>query len=317
MAVYQLGDILRMKREALGITREKLCEMSNEICSSQTLYRMECGKVKVKQETYSVLMRCMGELSERNYSSIIVSKYQALNLKSEIHTHLIYKEYEQVEEKLWKLEQVMPLDDMRNRQYLLERKATLTFRQKKITPDEYQKLLFDALRCTIPDLDKINIADWPYNEEEFSILMYILNTYHAMKCKDKELELLLKLKENLERRYMEEKYYVVWHATVISNLAIIMSGRKEYEKAEEYCLQGINECKEQRILGIIGFLFLNRALNIQYQKEDEFMSEKERELCKKFLVQAYFLSIAQKEDYRANRIKEVCERYYPGEIKLL
>lgn len=317
MAVYRLGDILRMKREALGITREKLCEMIGEKCSPQTLYRMECGKVKVKQETYRTIMRCIGELPEKNYSSIIVSKYPALNLKSEIQTHLIYREYEQAEEKLRQLEQVMPLDYMRNRQYLIERKATLAFRQEKIKPEEYQKLLFDALRCTIPDLDKIDIADWPYNEEEFSILMYILNTYHAMKCKDKESELLLKLKENLERRYMEEDYYVIWHSTVISNLAVIMRGRKEYERSIEYCLQGIEDCKKQRILGVIGFLFLNRALNIQYQKEDEFMSETEREFCKKFLVQAYFLSIAEKEYYRANRIKEICERYYPGEIKLL
>ena len=42
MAVYRIGDILRMKREALGITREKLCEMSGEICSPKKItQRME------------------------------------------------------------------------------------------------------------------------------------------------------------------------------------------------------------------------------------------------------------------------------------
>ena len=74
MAVYQIGDMLRMKREALGITREKLCELSEEVCSPQTLYRMECGKVKVKQNVYRKLMECMGELPERNYASVLVSK---------------------------------------------------------------------------------------------------------------------------------------------------------------------------------------------------------------------------------------------------
>lgn len=66
MAVYRVGDILRMKREALGITREKLCELSGEACSPQTLYRMECGKVKVKQDVYRKLMECMGELPEKS-----------------------------------------------------------------------------------------------------------------------------------------------------------------------------------------------------------------------------------------------------------
>ena len=82
MAVYRIGDIIRMKREALGITREKLCELSEEACSSQTLYRMECGKVKVKKEIYRKLMEGMGELPERNYASVLVSNYKALNLKT-------------------------------------------------------------------------------------------------------------------------------------------------------------------------------------------------------------------------------------------
>ena len=119
MAVYRIGDVIRMKREALGITREKLCELSGEVCSVQTLYRIECGKVKVKREVYKTLMRCMNQLPERNYASIVVKNQASLNLKSEIQTHIFYKEYELAEQKLLKLEKDMILNYVRNKQYLL------------------------------------------------------------------------------------------------------------------------------------------------------------------------------------------------------
>ena len=255
MAVYRIGDILRMKREALGITREKLCELSNDICSVQTLYRIECGKVKVKQELYRQLMKCMGELTERNYASIVVSENQYLNLKSEIHAHIFYGEYQQAEEKLLQLKQEMNPRYIRNKQYLMEKRATLAYRQNKMTSEEYKDILFDALRCTIPHFDQIDIAHWPLNNEEFTILSYILNIYHSTKQREKELELLFKLKQNVEKRYMEEDYYIVRHTYVMVMLSQIMSITNHHQEAIDYCKQGIEESQKQRIIGNVNELF--------------------------------------------------------------
>ena len=127
MAVYRIGDMLRMKREALEITREKLCELSEEACSPQTLYRMECGKVKVNQEVYRKLMECMGELPERNYASVLVSNYKALNLKTEVDVYLDFNEYEQAEKKLEELEQFLDSEYVRNKQYILKIKILSLF----------------------------------------------------------------------------------------------------------------------------------------------------------------------------------------------
>ena len=155
MAVYRIGDVIRMKREALGITREKLCELSGEVCSVQTLYRIECGKVKVKREVYKTLMRCMNQLPERNYASIVVNNQSSLNLKSEIQTHMFYKEYELAEQKLSELEKDMIPNYIRNKQYLLEKKATLQFQKQEITTEEYEEKLWEALRYTIPNVDNM------------------------------------------------------------------------------------------------------------------------------------------------------------------
>ncbi|MBP3610097.1 MAG: helix-turn-helix transcriptional regulator [Lachnospiraceae bacterium] len=314
MAVYRIGDVLRMKREALGITREKLCEMSGDICSVQTLYRMECGKVKVKQEVYRKLMECMGELPERRYASIVVSEYQALNLKPKIHQYLRYKEFEQAEETLEQLERVMDRNYVRNKQYLKEIKLYISYCRGEISAEEYWKDLWECLRHTIPSLDNIDLDRWPYNCEEFDILADMVTAYCDMKLPEKELCLLEQLKNNAEKKYMEQDYYITWHSYILGELSRVMSTTNQHEKSIEYCNQGIEELKNQRLLSNMPCLLYDLAWNKEQLMKKGMAEKKEREFCKKLLVQAYYLNVAQKEVYNPERIKKLCERYFPGEI---
>lgn len=320
MAVYRIGDMLRMKREALGITREKLCELSEEICSPQTLYRMECGKVKVKQEVYRKLMECMGELPERNYASVLVSNYKALILKTEIQVHLVYREYEEAEKKLEELEQFLDSEYVRNQQYLLEIKSKLAYYKGQISLEKLVENLWMALRYTISGVGKIELKKWPYNNEEFDILFAIANNYSRMKQREQEKNILLQLKESVEKKYMDEDYYVSWHMPCLMKLSQLMSIRNQHEKSIEYCMQGVAESKKQLVLGVVFNLLYDLAWNRENLIQKGIIEKKERESCKRLLVQAYYLCQAQNTEHDANdaeRIKRLCEYFYPGEITLI
>ena len=320
MAVYRIGDILRMKREALGITREKLCELSEEVCSPQTLYRVEYGKVKVKQDVYRKLMECMGELPERNYASVLVSNYKALNLKTEVDVHLVFDEYEQAEKKLEEMEQFLNREYVRNKQYVLVIKSKLAYYTEKISSEENLKNLWKALQYTIPSIDKIELENWPYNNEEFDILFAIANSYSQMKQRKQEEKVLLQLKESTEKKYIEEDYYVSRHTFCLVNLSQLMSIRNQHEMSMEYCRKGVEESKKQLILGSVHYLLYDLAWNTENLIQKGSMEKKERESCKRLLVQAYYLCQAQNLGHDVNvaeRIKRLCERFYPGEITLL
>lgn len=308
MAVYRIGDVLRMKREALGITREKLCEMSGDICSVQTLYRMESGKVKVKQEVYRKLMECMGELPERRYASIVVSEYQTLNLKPEIQAHLFHGEFKLAEEKLKRLEMGMNVAYVRNMQYLSEMKTKLKFQKQQISYEEYLKMLWEALVFTIPRLNRIDIADWPYNREEFAILAKI--------AENKE-DMLLKLMKNVERKYMEEDYYTAWHTYLLCMLSTINCNRSCHEKSIELCKIGMEESKGRRLIGNVSDFLYDVAWNKEQMKRKEILTEKERAICKKLLVQAYYLSAAQNDEQNMKRIKRLWNRSYSDDVKMI
>ena len=320
MAVYRIGDMLRMKREALGITREKLCELSEEACSPQTLYRMECGKVKIKQELYRKLMECMGELPERNYASVLVSSYKALNLKTEIQVHLVNREYEQAEKKLEELEHFLDDNYTRNKQYVLEIKSKLAYYNGQISSEEHLENLWKALQYTIPNIDKIELEKWPYNNEEFDILFAIANIYSQMKQRENEEKVLFKLKENTEKKYIEESCYVSRHTHCLMNLSQLMSIQKQHEKSIEYCRKGMKKTKNQLVLGMIYNLLYDLVWNTENLIRKGKAEKKERESCKKLLVQAYYLSIAQTMEHdvsNTERIKRLCEYFYPGEITLI
>lgn len=317
MAVYRIGNILRMKREALGITREKLCELSEEVCSPQTLYRMECGKVKVKQDVYRKLMECMGELPERNYASVLVSKYQALNLKYEIQMHLVHGEYEKAEKGLEELKKYLDYSYVRNQQFILEIKSEIDYQTQRISIEEYLENLLIALQYTIPNIDKAELEKWPFNCEEFDIIIKIIYIYGQMNQRERTEKLLLQAKQNTEKRYMDENFYVWRHKKCFIELSQLMCINQQHKISMEYCREGVKEAKEQRILGSAYNLLYDMAWNKEKMIQKGIIEKKERESCKKLLVQAYYLSISQGMEHSAERVKRLCEHFYPGEITLI
>ena len=191
---------------------------------------------------------------------------------------------------------------VRNKQYLLEKKATIQFQRKEITEEVYLETLWEALRYTIPNVDNIDLVNWPYNEEEFEILIQIAHAYQN-KRQQKE-ELLLKLKANVEQRYMEEKYYVIWHTLILFLLSQLMCINKQYEMSLAYCKQGIEELKSQRLTSYEHSFLYDIVWSMERQIQQGIRPEKEQEICEKFLIQAYYLSIAQKESIYSERIKK-------------
>lgn len=353
MPNYELGKVLRMAREARKMTQGQLVELydteaikkedtgsdkeeakekntRNEICSTQVLHRIENGTAKeIKMDVLYQLMEKVGLLPEQMYPSILVTKPLALNLKAEIHNLIQQREYKKAKKDLQKLEGMMVPEYPRNEQYLMYTKAKLAFQGGELEVEEYLKTLFDALSITVPILDQVDIAEWPLNCNEILILFDISNVYHLMKDREKELELLLKLKKNVEKQYMDSAYYAAWHTYILSELSRLMCLRQNYEEALKLCMVGIEECKEYNILGNIHQLLYdmvwckeqkirNNAFSDEMESEEQkLFIKKEREFCKKQLVQAYYLCKAQGDFSAAERIKRLGKKLYPDDVKLI
>ena len=363
MAIYRIGKIISMMRDALGITQEELVEIydgsetedekerkkvlesygknikngkrykddkKNIICSTQVIRRIEKGTVnRVRMDIYHKIMIKIGALPERYYASILVTDYRAIAWEMAVHIHINRKEYDRAERILQRIEKVMVMDYPRNQQYLMERRATMAYRQRNLAPEEYIEILTKALKLTIPMFDQIDLAKWPLNENEIIILSGMANVYHFVKDREKELDLLLKLKKNIEEQYMDWAHYVIWHIGILERLSRFMSMIGKNDESINYCKIAVRECKEHNILGnVCNFLYdivWNSEQNIVNKllvqgntfPHEEVQVTNERATRKRLLAQGYFLSLAQGSNFEAQRIKRLSEKCFPGEIKLL
>lgn len=332
MAVYRLGDMVRMRREALGMTQEELVRVlgGGEICSTQTLRRIENGGVgRAKIGVFRKLMVQMGSLPERMYASLKVTECRALALKSRIRAYIWQRQYGEAERALLELEPMLTQGYPRNGQYLKWQKAMLAYCRGQTEAREHLEALWEAMWHTVPKLGEAGMAEWPFNANEFDILSDIANAYHAVGEREKELALLLALKKNVERGYMDKAYYVAWHARALAGLSQLMCMSDRHEESMAYCRTGMEECRRWRILGnVSGFLYdaaWNREGMIrkgafpkgESMEQRDSRAKKERAFCSKQLVQAYYLSIAQGCAHEAERIKRLYEKYYGEAIKLL
>ena len=117
MSNYNVGDMIRLTRQAIGMSQE---ELSDNICSVQTLSRIENGKVKVKKRIYQQLMERMGRDGAKNYSVLSAENLEILDIMVEVDNAIFYKDYSLAELKLNRLKEGLSVEEEINYLYIRE-----------------------------------------------------------------------------------------------------------------------------------------------------------------------------------------------------
>ena len=81
MEIYNIGEVIQKRRKSLGITQEQLSE---GICSVQTLSRVENGKHQISWEKFKRLMEKLGMPSEKYSLVIKVDDMESIEYEKEI-----------------------------------------------------------------------------------------------------------------------------------------------------------------------------------------------------------------------------------------
>ena len=78
MSIYQLGHIIRLRREDLGITQE---ELADGICSVPTLSRIENGERMPNKAHVEMLLQRLGYSDTMSYVYVDRNELQRHELK--------------------------------------------------------------------------------------------------------------------------------------------------------------------------------------------------------------------------------------------
>ena len=190
--IFSMKDVLRIRREMLGLTQEQLCE---GICSVKSLRRAEKGQTDMQRETLKKVLNRLGLSGQMQWSRLITSDREAIRMAEELADYINDRKFSVASKQLESLKSRIDLDIPQNKQYFLEKQALLEFEQGKVTREEFVKMEKEALECTLRAENLYRKENVYLTERE---IICISNSWKGMEGKEKKesINLILRLYDN-------------------------------------------------------------------------------------------------------------------------
>ena len=190
--IFSMKDVLRIRREMLGLTQEQLCE---GICSVKSLRRAEKGQTDMQRETLKKVLNRLGLSGQMQWSRLITSDREAIRMAEELADYINDRKFSVASKQLESLKSRIDLDIPQNKQYFLEKQALLAFEQGKVTREEFVKMEKEALECTLRAENLYRKENVYLTEQEITC---IRNSWRGMEGKEKRelIDLIFRLYDN-------------------------------------------------------------------------------------------------------------------------
>ena len=290
-----------MTRKATGISQEELCW---DICSVETLSRIENGKHSVKRETYERLMSRMGRLKQKCYAICTGNDMELLEERRLLESALIKHDYQKAEEYLNELKEKIA-DNILNEQYVRNTEAFLKYFNHTIDAGTLVEEVKNIIKLTAPDYEKYIDSVYPYTEQELLMLMRLACAYAEMENHEKSISLYNCVLRCLNNGYMADEEVIYFKIVIMRNYAVTLQQLSRYKEASE-CLEEIlemsikNNCGYMVPIAMHGIVWSKMRM---YRNGDETIDLEE---LKKMKQQAYYIAAA-KDDYV---IKDIIKKTY-------
>lgn len=310
MGRYRLGDIVRMTRKSLSITQEQLSE---SICSVETLSRIENGSQNPTRDTYELLMARMGRIRSRAYSMLSVSDFQILEKMKQIEDYIKLYEFVKAETMLNEIE-VKIGKSLLDQQFLIRARSSIDFNLKRISIDEYLKETQKALKMTIPKYGLISLSNWPLSLSEAILMINIAIAYAEKQDYKNSILLLEEAYSALKKSYMDEQQRGVLQVIIASNLSKVYGTILDHFKAIDIANEGIKICKKFKLGNALPNLIYSVVWNQEKLIEMGVLSPNYKFEALIYLKQAYYIASAMQMKYMVDFIKEHVIESYGTEV---
>lgn len=159
--VFAIGDVLRIRRNMLGMTQEQVCE---GICSVKSLRRAEKKQANMQREPLGKILMRLGLSKEIQKTALVTNDRSVLHLHHELDVCRNNREPEKARALLGQMKNKLCLEIPENMQFVKECEASLDLMKSMITGREFVERVDEALRCTLK-AEKIYDADEVYLTE--------------------------------------------------------------------------------------------------------------------------------------------------------
>lgn len=265
MRELSLSEYIKQERIKQGITQEQLCE---GICEPITISRLENGKQIPSYTRIRTFLQRLSLVDNQYFALLSQNELAIKTLHDEILANAILFGRSAPEgrsrlrtigmQKLEMLEKLAKPDDGIIRQYILAMKGILGKPEEPYSPEERLRLLWDALRITVPNfnIEEINLG--LYSQDEITLIIQIANIYARIKQPNNSIDIYRQLFEYAEKHYHKSLQYAGKYALIAHNYTKTLFDVGRYDDAIDIAEQGRKICVKyahyQFLPGLLDFL---------------------------------------------------------------
>lgn len=234
---YCISDVIRRRREMLGMTKKALCE---GICSEKTIGRLEAKKTKPQIEIVRLLFEKLNLSGEYQRWQVVTKDVKAYLLIDKLVFCANNYDLEKAKVLLRKLEQYISMDNPINRQYRERMEVNLQLRQRILTKEKAKECLKSILEYTIPYQIAMKEGEKYLTNLEIQCILDIAV------CMGKSsiniaFDVLIEMCRQMEEEDGISEHIAIWEM-VMANVANTYGDMQEYDKSDAISLKVMQEC---------------------------------------------------------------------------
>jgi len=279
MAVFQLGAVIKNRREELGITQE---DLADGICSVPTLSRIENGERMPTKDHFEMLMQRLGYSAASLDFFTDKQDFQIYELKFKVRQEFVSDNYALAGEHMRELESALKDPTKIDRQFILLHDVLIN--KSKYTNGERLEQLEAAIQLTCPKF-KSGVIPKVLSYDEIILLNNIAICHHAQGDTAQAIEILTALKEYFDHHVISVEEALRTQPMILYNLSKYLGLSGRYDECIEICDLGIRIARKTGRCSLLGKTLFNRAWALLQRNRTE-----DREVAKRALKDAIYFS---------------------------
>jgi len=234
---YNISDVIRRRREMLGLTKKELCD---GICSEKTIGRLEAKKTKPQIEIVRLLFEKLNLSGEYQRAQIVTKDVKAISLIGAIGVSANKCDFKRTEKLLMELKQHISMENPINRQYIERTETRVEFGYGNMSEEEVIQQFRRLLEYTIPFENAMKGGEKYLTNAEIQCLLNIA-IYAEKVGGNVVFDMLVELCRQMEEDEGIIEHIAIWEL-IMTNVANTYGDRGKYDQSDAVNIKVMKEC---------------------------------------------------------------------------
>lgn len=272
--VYCIGEVVRIRRQMLGMTKKQLCE---NICTVRTLSRLERNEIRTQREILGKFFERLKLAPDFCRAELITDDLDAKKMMDELRNNLNQNNYKRAKMIIKQIEELVSTKIPLNNQVILRCKALAEKDEDLLKEEEYLRRVWEALECSLPK--EVILADGEkyMTNEEISCIHNIISGIKGMsKTKKRLIDIIYEIYRPYEMQGLIVSF-INMYEMVMGNLASEWGNTGEYDRSNKVSRRILTECLRIRRGHSLHDAIYNICWNDEQRRKEDILSGRKQE----------------------------------------